>query len=824
MIKALQKKHHFFSLKVLVAFMGFCFYQSSTAQTIFYQDFEKAMTSSINGGVVVSSAGSADLPQAQTWTGGGGGANEYWANTQETRAQAGWTSSDDLCCGTCNASDCPGTCAGNGALVFDAYDVPSGQTGYVQSPVIDLSAYSSACNSVSLSFCYYNVDETSLEVLFSTNSGTSFTHQITYGQVAGGWTTETITIPSASCVSTFEMKFIATSGTGVSPIGIDQVTITASSSGPTTQASAITYSGVTCNSTTVSWANGNGADRIVVAYPNSTITTPTSGTTYTANTIYGSGTGLGAGFVVYNGIGTSVSVTGLSASTTYYYAVFEYNAPSCYLTPGVSSNQATPACAACPTTAATAITYSGVTCSSMTVSWTNGNGADEIVVAYPNNTLTTPVNGTTYTANNTYASGTGLGAGFVVYNGSGTSVNVSGLSASTTYWFAVFEYNTTACYYTAGAPHTSQATPACPACPTTNSSALSYSGVTCSGMTLNWTNGNGANRIVVAYPNSTITNPTNTTSYTANTAYGSGTGVGAGFVVYNGTGSTVTVSGLSASTTYYFAIFEYNTIACYLTPGVSSNQATIACGACPSTNASALSFSHVGCNAIEFSWTNGNGANRIVVVYPSAVITNPTNSTTYTANYTYGSGTAVGLGSVVYNGTGSSVTVLGLSANTTYYFAVFEYNITACYLTPGASSNKKTTTCTNCPYMSIAETDGCNGNVGCNEGDTEWLLFNTCSYGWDNSADPPTVNYGSNPFPAWTHSTNTYLTDGGTPGTTAAINTAAGCNVFIDASAGGVVIPPWSNVLFCAVGTEASNAWCSSGYTWTGICAYAPIY
>ena len=86
------------------------------------------------------------------------------------------------------------------------------------------------------------------------------------------------------------------------------------------------------------------------------------------------------------------------------------------------------------------------------------------------------------------------------------------------------------------------------------------------------------------------------------------------------------------------------------------------------------------------------------------------------------------------------------------------------------------------------------------------------------------MNYGSNPAPAWTHSTNAYTTDGGTPGTTAAINTAAGCSLFIDASAGGVVIPPWSNVLYCAVGTEASNAWCYSGYIWTGACSYAPIY
>ncbi len=120
------------------------------------------------------------------------------------------------------------------------------------------------------------------------------------------------------------------------------------------------------------------------------------------------------------------------------------------------------------------------------------------------------------------------------------------------------------------------------ATPTTPSSNLSFSSVKPSKMTLSWTSGNGANRIVVAKAGSAPTSaPSDGSSYTANAAYGtSGTALGDGYVVYNGSSNTVTVTALTASTTYYFAIYEYNgtgTATKYLTSSyLSGNQATAA--------------------------------------------------------------------------------------------------------------------------------------------------------------------------------------------------------------------------------------------------------
>jgi hypothetical protein len=128
---------------------------------------------------------------------------------------------------------------------------------------------------------------------------------------------------------------------------------------PITQASAINFASVAATSMTVNWTNGNGRRRAVFMKSGSgTITNPSDGTLYTANTTFGSGTQLGTSgyYCVYDGTGSTVDVTGLSGSTTYYVQVFEYNSDATptavtttYLTTEVSANQATPSLCSTPT-------------------------------------------------------------------------------------------------------------------------------------------------------------------------------------------------------------------------------------------------------------------------------------------------------------------------------------------------------------------------------------------------------------------------------------------------------------------------------------------
>ena len=73
-------------------------------------------------------------------------------------------------------------------------------------------------------------------------------------------------------------------------------------------------------------------------------------------------------------------------------------------------------------------------------------------------------------------------------------------------------------------------------------------------MTANWTNGNGSRRVVKINTSNSFTAPGNATDPTANSSYG-GSGEQ---VVYNGSSNSVTVTGLSAGTTYWFRIYEAN--------------------------------------------------------------------------------------------------------------------------------------------------------------------------------------------------------------------------------------------------------------------------
>lgn len=101
----------------------------------------------------------------------------------------------------------------------------------------------------------------------------------------------------------------------------------------------------------------------------------------------------------------------------------------------------------------------------------------------------------------------------------------------------------------------------------------------CSEVQVAWTNGNGASRIVIASEGAATTaSPADNTFYLSNSTYGSGHLFSATeFVVYNGTGNSVTVTNLKKNTTYYFSVFEYNgggTVFNYLRPGYPEASVT----------------------------------------------------------------------------------------------------------------------------------------------------------------------------------------------------------------------------------------------------------
>jgi len=112
--------------------------------------------------------------------------------------------------------------------------------------------------------------------------------------------------------------------------------------------------------------------------------------------------------------------------------------------------------------------------------------------------------------------------------------------------------------------------------PTTQATSVSFSSVLTTQMGVSWTSGNGANRLVICRQGSAPSSgPVDTTSYTADASFsGSGSSLGGGKVVYAGSGSSFTLTGLSPSTTYYLQVYEYNGSAAtanYLTSTASGN-------------------------------------------------------------------------------------------------------------------------------------------------------------------------------------------------------------------------------------------------------------
>lgn len=102
---------------------------------------------------------------------------------------------------------------------------------------------------------------------------------------------------------------------------------------PSTQASAINFTALGETTLTANWTRGNGDEVVVVAKAGGAVDSdPLSGTNYSGNAAFGSGTELGSGnYIVYVGTAASVAITGLTQGTMYHFAVYEYStADNCY--------------------------------------------------------------------------------------------------------------------------------------------------------------------------------------------------------------------------------------------------------------------------------------------------------------------------------------------------------------------------------------------------------------------------------------------------------------------------------------------------------------
>ena len=171
------------------------------------------------------------------------------------------------------------------------------------------------------------------------------TDGVTFSPISGA-TNQSLTLnPVSLSMDGYKYKLVATNACGT--VETNVVTLYVLPTPPSTQATNIVFNTWSRTSITLSWTRGNGDACLVVARQSTNLdpVAPTNGTSYNANSLFGSGdlTGIGS-YVVYKGTGTTVTVTGLQKNTDYRFQVFEYNgsgATSMYNTNTATNNPRT---------------------------------------------------------------------------------------------------------------------------------------------------------------------------------------------------------------------------------------------------------------------------------------------------------------------------------------------------------------------------------------------------------------------------------------------------------------------------------------------------
>jgi autotransporter-associated beta strand protein len=370
--------------------------------------------------------------------------------------------------------------------------------------------------------------------------------------------------------------------------------------------------------------------------------------------------------------------TGLTQGTKYFYRGFAVNAAGTAYSPN-GTFHTEPA-------QASNVQFANVDATTMRITWTAGVAADGaiVVVRAGNSTVDDPTDGTLHTANAAYGSAA-LGSSFVVYRGAATQVDVTGLSAATTYYVEVFAYKGTVATvgvdqginYRQTSPATGNRTTLA-AEPGSSPNSLSFTSVGTSGMTINWANVSTQVLVVVRAASDVTPDPVDGTTYTADSNFGgSGTALGGGKVVYKGNGTSVAVTGLSADTLYYVRIYNFNggggTENYRTSDELAGSRVTLATE--PATSPNTLTFNSISTTGMTLGWAGVSTQALVAVRAGSDLSADPVDATTYTADANFGgSGTALGGGKVVYKGAGTSVAVSGLSAGTVYYVRVYNFN------------------------------------------------------------------------------------------------------------------------------------------------------
>lgn len=546
---------------------------------------------------------------------------------------------------------------------------------------------------------------------------------------------------------------------------------------PSVQASNITISGESDHSMTINLTKGNGAKRLIVAKKGSPVDfTPVDGTTYNANSSFESGAELGNGnYIIYNDSGDEVTLSNLQKNHHYYFAAYEYfgsEGSEKYLSvsPGTGDGFTTgyafeeisslamwlraDAGIADPSNGALvsiwadtsgsdadAVQGSSTLQPAVTANSLNGmpgvsfDGIDNyftlptsselgiqnsdyelFIVAKPASSSNVEFlfsgsaipnyevhinggqgvryipGGSTYLDAGTtgeYSDGGGhiyhinatSTGGFVQVDGGVEASSSSNLQNATNTVLELARRGNNSLFYTGdihevllfnaslssenrdsittylsdkyGISYIEQSAPELQA------SNPVFSNITNDQLTLSVTKGGGLRRIILAKEGSSVDGtPTNSTVYSSSSVFGSGDEIGTGnYVVYTGTDSVITVTGLTSDTEYHFAVFEYN--------GRVNEEQYLTTN--PATANATTSFSPISIQSQTLTETTASSATFTAVVNRSVSL-----STSYRILWGTDSSSLTDSSTTIVRAAGASTDtvsyeITGLSDNTIYY-------------------------------------------------------------------------------------------------------------------------------------------------------------
>jgi chitodextrinase len=441
-----------------------------------------------------------------------------------------------------------------------------------------------------------------------------------------------------------------------------------------------------------------------VTYSGLTLTWTTSSSTDTT------------GYSVYQGAtllttvsGTSYNVTGLSGSTSYTFTVKAKDAAN-NLSSGVSVSITTPV--APDTTAPNNVTNlvtSNVAQTGLTLTWSASSSSDVASYdIYNGVTLLTNVTGTTY--------------------------NVTGLTANTNYTFTVKAKD--ASNNVASGTSVTITTLVNPPSDVTN---LTTANVTNTNLTLNWTASSGA------------------TSYDV---YNGVTLLG------NTTSTTYNVTGLTASTQYTFKVIAKNAggSSTGVTTTVTTNSAA---DVTPPSDVSGLSTGTATINSIPVSWS----------LSPSNDVAN------YEVAYSSNGGSTWTVASALVNSSSTSYTITGLVAGTNYTIRVVAID-TSSNRSTGVTTTKSTAASVNYVLSATPSTGSYNAtqNVVLSVNPTGATIY----YTTNNTTPTTSSSVYSSPIPVSANTTIKFFAQDGS-GNATSVQTAT---YTIDTVAPTVTIQP----------------------------------